>query len=141
MRKRIVLTAILVSLTLTATVAWAEEEKGIIDSLVEACQEEVESYCSQVTPGERRLLACFYAHGDKISARCEYGLYAAAAELEQFASALTHLAKACDDDLLKHCGEVAVGEGRVASCLLAHKDGVTEVCRQAMDDVELEVVE
>ncbi len=141
MRKRVVLTAILVSLMLTAAAAWAEEEDGIIDTVVKACQKEIESYCSQVTPGGGRLLACFYAHGDKISGRCEYALYNAAAELEQFAAALTHVGKACHDDLLKHCGEVAVGEGRVASCLLEHKDDVTEVCRQAIDDVELEVVE
>lgn len=140
MRKRIVLTAILVSLTLTAAAAWAEEG-DIVEAAVKACQEEIDSYCSQVTPGEGRLLACFYAHGDKISARCEYALYNAAAELDQFVTALTHVAKACHDDLLEHCAEVEMGEGRVASCLLEHKKDVTEACRQAIDDTGLEVDE
>ncbi len=141
MRKRVVLTAILVSLTLTAAATWAEEEEGIIDSLVKACQEEIDDYCNQVAPGGGRLLACFYAHGDKISARCEYALYNAAADLERFAATVTHLAKSCRDDLLEHCGKVEMGEGRVASCLLEHKADVTEACRQASDDAGLEVDE
>jgi len=140
MRKRIVLSAILVSLMLVAASAWAGEE-GIIDSVVKVCQQEIESYCSQVTLGEGRLLACFYAHGDKLSSRCEFALYDAAAELEQFAAALTHLASECRDDLRKYCSEVQFGEGRVGSCLLEHEGDVTEACRQAIDDVELEVVE
>ena len=55
--------------------------------------------------------------------------------------ALTHVAKSCRDDLVEHCGEVEVGEGRVASCLLEHKAQVTETCRQAIDEVGLEVEE
>jgi hypothetical protein len=34
-----------------------------------------------------------------------------------------------------------LGEGRVASCLLDHKEDVSEACSQAIDDVGLEVVE
>ena len=140
MRKRDLLTAIVVFLMLIPAAAQAEEENAI-DRVVKACQNEIEGYCSQVTPGEGRLLACFYAHGDKLSGRCEYALYTAAAELEQFASAVTHLAKACRDDLLKHCGEVEVGEGRVGSCLLEHKNEVSQACRQAIDDTGLEVAD
>ena len=94
-----------------------------------------------MTIGEGRLLACFYAHGDKLSGRCEYALYNAAGQLEQFALALTYLATECIDDLEEHCSEVELGEGRVATCLLEHKEEVTEACRLALDATELEVVE
>ena len=63
------------------------------------CQPEIDAYCSQVTLGEGRLLACFYAHEDKLSGRCQYALYEGAARLEQFAAAVTHLAVECMDDL------------------------------------------
>ena len=109
--------------------------------MVKSCHAEIESYCSQVTIGEGRLLACFYAHGDKLSGRCEYALYNAAAELEQFVDAVAQLAAACLDDLETHCAEVEMGEGRVASCLLKHKEEVTEACRLAIDAAELEVID
>ena len=136
--KRIMLVVVGV-LLLAGANAFAQDE--IIDGVIKACEPEIQTYCSQVTPGEGRLLACFYAHGDKISARCEYALYDAAAQLEAFAAALTHLATECHDDLMKLCAQVELGEGRVATCLLENKADLTEACQQAIDDVGLEVVE
>jgi hypothetical protein len=139
MKKLIGLIAILAAILAAAPGAWAEEvEEDLITSTMEACEPEIETYCSQVTLGEGRLLACFYAHEDKLSARCGYALYTAAAELEQFAVALTHVASACLEDMEEFCGEVEIGEGRVGLCLLEHKDQVSEQCSQAMDDVGME---
>jgi hypothetical protein len=137
--KRTMLVAIVGLILLTGMGAWAQDD--IIEGVMKACEPEITAFCSQVTPGEGRLLACFYAHGDKISARCEYALYEGAAALEQFANALTYLATSCHDDLVKYCAEVELGEGRVATCLLEHKAEVTETCQQAIDDVGLEVAE
>jgi len=139
MKKSIILTVCFGILLVPATGAWAVED--LIARTMEACKPEIESYCSQVTMGENRLLACFYAHEDKLSARCGYALYTAAAELEQFAAAVTHVAAACIGDMEKFCSEVQMGEGRVGLCLLDHKEEVSEGCRQAMDDVELEADE
>ena len=137
--KRAVLFVVVATFAMGAGGALAQDD--VVDHIVNACEPEIEAYCSQVTPGEGRLLACFYAHGDKISPRCEYALYEGAAALEQFAAALTHLATQCHDDLLKYCGDVEMGEGRVGTCLLEHEDQVTEACQQAIDDVGLEMVE
>ena len=126
-------------LALSATGAWAQED--IIDNVMAACQPEIDAYCSQVTLGEGRLLACFYAHEDKISGRCQYAVYEGAAQLEQFAAAVTHVATECMDDLETYCAEVELGEGRVGTCLLEHKAEVSGACAQAIDDVGLEVVE
>ena len=126
-------------LLLSVTGAWAQD--SIIDNVMKACETEINTYCSQVTLGEGRLLACFYAHEDKISGRCQYALYEGAAQLEQFAAAVTHVATECHDDLMNFCAQVEFGEGRVGTCLLEHKAEVTDACRQAIDDVGLEVVE
>ena len=139
MRKKAVYVAILIPLALAAAGARAEED--IVDYVVKSCKAEIENYCSQVTPGEGLLLACFYAHGDKVSVGCEVALWNAAAVLEEFVAAISHLASACKDDLVAHCGELEVGEGRVAGCLLEHKEEVSEACRQAIEATGLEVVE
>ena len=116
-------------------------QENAVEQALEICQPEIESYCSQVTPGDGRLLACFMAHEDKLSGQCSWALYAAMDELEAFMNAVAYVADSCWDDMEEFCGEVQMGEGRVATCLLDHKEDVSETCRQAMDDVELEVVD
>jgi len=137
--KRNVLLAIGVVLLLGVTGSWAQE--SIIDNVMTACEVEVDTYCSQVTPGEGRLLACFYAFEDKLSGRCQYAIYEGAAQLEQFAAAVTHVASECMDDLEKFCAQVELGEGRVGTCLLEHKAEVSPGCSQAMDDTGLELAD
>jgi len=137
--KRTVLVAIAGVFLISGTTAWAQDD--IIEGVMKACEPEIKTYCSQVTPGEGRLLACFYAHGDKVSARCEYALYEGVAALEQFTNAVTYVATSCHDDLIKYCADVEMGEGRVGTCLLEHKADVTEACRQAIDDTGLVLVE
>jgi hypothetical protein len=137
--KKSVVFVVAAAFLLSVSGAWAQDE--IIDDVLKACEPEIEAYCSQVTLGEGRLLACFYAHEDKISGTCQWALYEGAAQLEQFAAAITYLAKECMGDLEKYCAEVEFGEGRVGTCLLEHKAEVTDACRLAMDDVGLEIVE
>jgi hypothetical protein len=113
--------------------------QDVVADAVAACQPDIETFCSQVTPGEGRLLACFVAHEDKISGACNWALYQALQEFDAFATAIAYVASSCRDDLLEFCGEVRVGEGRVATCLLEHVAEVSETCKKAMDDVELQV--
>ncbi len=118
---------------------WAQVDP--IENALEACKPEIETYCSQVTPGDGRLLACFVAHEDKISGQCNWALYQAMSAFDAFANAVAYLAESCWDDAVEHCGEVEMGEGRVAECLLENKANVTPACKQAMEDTELEMVE
>src|SRR4029450_12760272 len=97
----------------------------------------LESFCKEVTPGEGRVLACLYAHDDKLSGRCEYAVYDAAAQLERAVTALTYVAKECDDDLKKHCASGEAGEGRLAACLKKNEKDVSPRCKNAMKDVRV----
>ena len=132
MKKTATLLTVLALAVLGASSALAQEaqeaQKDPIQNAIDACQPEIDAYCSQVTLGDGRLLACFYAHEDKLSGSCGWALYEGAAALEDLASAITHVANACWDDMVEHCAEVQMGEGRVASCLLEHKAKVTEGC-------------
>ncbi len=135
------LAAISLAFALTFGASTANAIEQLVESVATGCATELESYCAEVTPGEGRMLACLYAHEDKLSGQCEYALYDAAAQLERFISALSYLASECHGDLVDHCADVAGGEGRLASCLLDNKDKLQPRCAEAIDDVELEVVE
>lgn len=136
--KRNVVVAVAVVLLLSVSGVWAQQE--IVDDVMAACATEIETYCSQVTPGEGRLLACAYAHEDKLSGECSWAIYHGVAELEAFVDAVVEVATACEDDLMTFCADVELGEGQVATCLLEHKAEVTEGCSAAMDDAGLEMV-
>ena len=125
------------SLFLAALVAGAAcaAEKGPTETVLEGCQKEFETYCKNVTPGEGRLLACLYAYEDKLSTRCDYALYDAAAQLERALTALTYVANECRDDLKTYCSNVQAGEGRLLNCLDKQKGKVSKRCNQAMKDV------
>lgn len=110
---------------------------GPLETFRQGCKAELYTYCKDVTPGDDRLLACIYAHGDKISARCEYALYDSAAQLDRAVAALAYTVNECDDDIEKYCPSVEVGEGRLLACLEQHDEKVSGRCRQALKDVQL----
>jgi hypothetical protein len=107
----------------------------IVDTVKQGCTTEIENYCSQVMLGEGRMLACFYAHEDKLSGQCQYALYQAANTLDQAVNALQYVATECEDDIIKHCAEVQMGEGRILECLRSNSETVSASCTQAVNDV------
>jgi len=119
-------------LTLLAGNTFAQD---IVSQVQKGCATEIKDYCSQVNMGEGRLLACFYAHEDKLSGQCQFALYSAVAELEHAVSALNYVAGQCEDDIVEHCAKVQLGEGRIVECLESKGDAVSAACTQAMDDV------
>lgn len=116
-----------------AAPGWAAE--NLVDTVKNGCASELESYCAKVTPGEGRVLACLYAYGDKLSGRCEYALYDAAAQLDRVVAALTYVANECDEDIDKHCAKVEAGEGRIAACLKENRSKISKRCSEAMAEV------
>jgi len=127
--------AILTTVALLMSISGQLYAQGIVETVETGCATEISTFCSQVSPGEGRLLACFYAHEDKLSGQCQYALYNAAAQLDQAVSALNYVATECNDDLMKHCAEVQIGEGRVIECLRANKDSVSAACMTAVNEV------
>lgn len=131
------LPAIIVTIGLFFTITSANAQDDLLETVAEGCKVEIEKYCAQVTPGQGRVLACLYAHGDKLSAKCEYALYDAAVQLERAVAALSYVANECDEDLEKHCESIAPGEGRLIECLEKHNKEVSARCKQALKDVGL----
>ena len=113
------------------------QQRGLAEMVQDGCKAEIESYCKDVTPGEGRLVACLYAHEDKLSNRCEYAIYEAATQLQRALNALTYMANECRDDLKTYCSDIAPGEGRLMQCLDKNKDKISARCKQAQKDVGL----
>ena len=134
MKKTVVVILSLCVVVLLGGLAFAEE-KGPVEIVADGCSKEISTYCKGVTPGEGRVLACLFAYEDKLSNRCEYALYDAAAQLERAIAALTFLANECKDDLKTYCSNIKPGEGRLINCIDKNMEKVSSRCKQAIKDV------
>ena len=134
MKKMLVVILSLCVMVLIAGSAFSGE-KGPVEILADGCKKDIETYCKNVTPGEGRILACLYAYQDKLSNRCEYALYDAAAQLERAIAALTFLVNECKDDLKTYCSDIKPGEGRLINCIDKNMEKVSSRCKQAIKDV------
>ena len=131
MKKKITL------LTLAAGIFFGSHlmaQDALVEHLIQACETDIRSYCSQVTLGEGRMLHCMAAHEDKISGQCQYAFYQAATVLEQLATAVAYVASQCETDIETHCRGVAMGEGRILMCLTENEAEVSDACNQAVSD-------
>ena len=107
---------------------------GAVETAVKGCEKELTTYCKDVTPGEGRGLACLYAYGDKLSAKCEYGLFEASAQLERFTKAVNYAATECRDDLKAYCSDIKPGEGRLLQCIDKNAAKVSKRCTDAIKE-------
>jgi hypothetical protein len=111
--------------------------QGLIDQVAKGCDKELMMYCKDVTPGEGRVLACLYAHEDKLSGKCQYALYDAAAQLERAVNALTYVVNECREDLTKLCSNIEPGQGRMLQCIEKNDAKVSKRCKQALKETGL----
>lgn len=125
----------MLTLFVLAAISGVAQAQDLVTEIENGCADEIKQFCDQVSPGQGRMLACFYAHEDKLSGRCQFALYDAAAQLEHAVSALNYVAGECEEDMMAHCADVQLGEGRVIECLQSKDEAVSNSCRQALNDV------
>jgi hypothetical protein len=111
----------------------------LAEYVTQACKAELGTYCSEVIPGQSRLLACLYANGEKLSAQCETALYQAASVLDRAIGTVAYLADQCRADIESKCASVPSGQGRIAECLAGHKDSLSQPCTQAISTVRAQI--
>jgi len=124
----------LLGLVMLSGFGTASAQESLLEYVVNACEGDLEQYCSQVTPGEGRLLHCVAAHEDKLSGQCEYALYQAASLLEQLSVAIVYFAQSCQTEIETLCRDVEAGEGRILACLTENEAQVGDTCRKAIAD-------
>ena len=141
MKKPVILAVLLVlSLALPGFAAEDPLKKGVqgaLDTFSAGCQQELSTFCKDVTPGDGRILACLYAFQDKLSPRCEYALYDSVGQLDKVLNNLAYAVGECRDDLKNHCAEIKPGEGRLLDCLGKNEAKVSARCNTALKDVGL----
>ena len=135
MRCRMIL--VFMALVIVCGVGTSFAQKGPVETAMEGCKKELDTYCKTVTPGEGRILACLYAYEDKLSGKCVYALYEAANQLERMVMALRYLASECKSDISSLCADTEPGEGRILKCLEKNDAKVSARCKQAAKDVGL----
>ena len=109
-------------------------QDSLLEYVLTSCEADIKQYCSQVTPGEGRLLHCAAAHEDKLSGQCSYALYQAASLLEQLSMAIVYVAESCETEIKTLCGDVKAGEGRILSCIEGNSEALGEPCKKALAD-------
>jgi hypothetical protein len=112
-------------------------QESIVDTVANGCKTELDNYCKDVTPGEGRILACLFAHQDKLSGKCEWALYDSAVRLERAVAALSYAVNECEADLNAYCKDVEAGEGRLLECLEKNDAQVSQRCKDALKEVGL----
>lgn len=114
----------------------AHAQMSIPQSVALNCADDIKKYCSKITLGGGRVVACLYAHNDKISGQCVFAIYEASEALTATMSALRHLAKttSCRSDLAQYCRGIPAGGGRLYSCLESKKATLTKGCRAALPE-------
>ena len=135
MKSMMVAVAVIGLVALSGGSAFAQQK--LIDTVAKGCEKELKTYCKDVTPGEGRVLACLYAFEDKLSAKCEYALYDAAAQLERAVAALSYAVNECRDDLNKYCSDIQPGQGRLLNCINKNEKNVSKRCKEAMKETGL----
>jgi len=124
--------AAFIAASLLAGVALAQNP---VQDALKGCDKEIKEFCSKVTPGQNRLVACAKAHVDKLSKECIGSINRADYQLQSFGLVLGYVAMQCKDDAAKLCPDVKLGEGRVLDCLSKNKAKLSKFCGMALSDV------
>lgn len=113
----------------------ASAQDTLLDYVTAECQGDIDNFCADVTPGEGRLLYCAAAYQDQLSEQCTGALANAALLMADLTDRVMLVADACDTELMTHCADVEIGDGRVLQCLDDHDDELSEVCDAALDEL------
>jgi cysteine rich repeat protein len=94
-----------------------------------ACQGDIQQFCKDVQQGGGRIAQCLKQHKQELSPECK-------TRIAEIAKQIKEVHKACEDDLLTFCPGIKPGGGRVAQCLKANKDNLSDDCKAAILEVK-----
>jgi hypothetical protein len=111
--------------------AEAEEGLRVQTEFDEACNIDIEKYCSKVQAGDGRIASCLYAHTDLLEDTCYDATGQIGAILEGVFDGIEAFYAACQVDLGKFCPGVVSGGGQ-APCLKSHLADISAGCAVAL---------
>ena len=125
----------LVTTILTSVALLVAVPVGRADALplFDACEPDMRVFCERVTPGDGRLLACLYAHKDKISEACGSAVDDVADMPNWFVVGLMNAVGRCGADIETHCSAEEWSGGGKAACLIEKKASISGECREVVE--------
>jgi hypothetical protein len=113
--------------------------QAVTKKVMAACQSDLKKRCSEVTPGEGRILFCILAYGDKLTPTCAGTMIEVGRDVSMAMNDAAETADICYDDIEKLCPNVPEGEGRIAQCLLDNKPKLTKPCAGQLQKLQARV--
>ena len=110
---------------------------GAAQGIYEACMPTVTKFCSEVTPGNGRMMSCLYAFEDQVSEDCDIAISETADILDLIFDRLRYIKQQCSADIGQFCSEVELGHGQVFTCLHEAKASLSNGCLEVVDSISL----
>lgn len=101
----------------------------------EVCRADIRHYCDTVTPGDGRIMACLYAHEDKIADECDTVTYDVSSAIDSMFGLIANVLSNCTPDIEKYCADLESGQGRILSCLNENAAKLTEPCAEVVPKI------
>lgn len=129
-----VFTAVALVFVLQTAAAFAQDRpEAYVAAVKGSCAAELKSRCTGVQEGRGRLLACLYAHENKLSAKCGEVVFDSMERLGEVIGSLANVRRVCEGDVRRLCNGVAAGDGNLVGCLSQSRRSVSSQCNAALD--------
>jgi len=96
-----------------------------------ACQEDFQTYCASVEPGQGRARKCMKDNYDKLSEACKAHQAEVKARMKGFRE---EFQEACAHDVETLCKDIKPGQKRIMKCLKENSDKVSETCKTMLQE-------
>ena len=103
--------------------------------VLENCEEEIQALCTNVSPGDGRLISCMYAHENYLGGSCANAIADFGDILDFVFSTIRGAMETCISDIEKHCADAEFGGGRMMSCLGEKAADITPECKAVVEDL------
>ena len=94
-----------------------------------ACGDDIERFCSDVTPGSGRMASCMQAYSDQLSRSCQFTLRRATDRIQR---AVENIADTCMSAVQQQCGEA----GNMKQCLEQKSSSLPQSCQTVVAVVQ-----
>lgn len=100
-----------------------------IKRVEDACGNDIERFCSEVTPGGGRIASCVQAYTDQLSRRCQFTLRRAVNRVQQ---AVENIADTCMTAVQQQCGDT----DNVRNCVQQKRSSLPQSCQTIVAAVQ-----
>jgi hypothetical protein len=101
-----------------------------------ACEGDVRKFCADVQPGGGRIARCLQQHASELSDACRSEGQKMREVGAERRARMRGVQEACRGEVARFCPDVKPGGGRIAQCLKAHQNELSQSCTAAIQDAK-----